>query len=88
MSNRICKRNLVRETPYFKTQQSRVLLDVFQSSDRLFKMPIYNNYVNIGIPFYEVSPQESFRCIEYVRLNCSGYNILGYSPAELLAISQ
>ena len=51
-------------------------------------MPTYNNYMNTGILFYEVSPQESSRYIKYIRLNRFSYNILGYSPVELLAISQ
>ncbi len=66
ISNCICKRNLVREAFYFKIQQSRVLLDVFQSLDYLFKMPTYNNYMNFDVPFYEVSPLESSRYTEYV----------------------
>ncbi|SRR6266566_4379423 len=88
MSSRIRKRTLVCETPYFKTQQSRTLLDVLQSSERLSKMPTYNNSINTSIPFYKVSPQKSSRYAECIRLNRSGYDVLRYSPTELLAILQ
>ncbi len=88
ISNRIRKKNLIREAPHFKTQQNRALLDVFQLSDRLFKMPSYNNYINSNIPFYKVSLQKFFQYAEYIHLNRSGYNILRYSLAELLAILQ
>src|SRR6266699_2350693 len=88
MFSRIRKRNLVRKAPHFKTQQSRTLLDAFQSSDRLFKIPTYNNCMNSGILFYEVSLQESSRYAEYICQNRSDCDVLKYSSTELLAISQ
>ena len=51
-------------------------------------MPMYNNYMNFSILFYEIFLQKSSRYTEYIRLNRSGYNVLEYSPTELLAISQ
>ncbi|SRR6266566_1053570 len=86
ISSRICKKTFIREVLHFKTQQSRTLLDILQSSKRFSKMSTYNNCVNTGIPFCEVFLQKSSRYIEYIRLNRSGYNVLSYSPAELLAI--
>ncbi len=50
-------------------------------------MPSYNHCVRLGLSMYEMSSLDSSRCIEYVRKNRSGYNILDVSSKQLLAIS-
>ncbi len=53
----------------------------------LFEMSIYNYCVRLKFPSYEVSPLDSFRCVEYVRKNRLGCDVLGVLSKQLLAIS-
>ena len=45
----------------------------------LSEMLSYNYYVRLGFSLYEVSSLDSFRCVEYIRKNCSSCNVLSIS---------
>ena len=52
-----------------------------------FEIPSYNYCVRLEFLLYEVSPLDSSCCVEYVRKNRLGYDVLGVSSKQLLVIS-
>ncbi len=50
-------------------------------------MPIYKNCFKRSLRFYTVSPLDSTRCMEYVRSNRFGCDILGSIAAQLEILS-
>ncbi len=83
MSNRINKQ---RKTSSEQSLARKIHLLRSLSLD-LSEISSYNHYIRLGFSIYEVSLLDSSYCIEYVRKNRSGCNILSVLSKQLLAIS-
>ncbi len=83
MSNHISKQ---RKTSFEQFLTYKIHLLRSLSSD-LFKILFCNHYVRLKFLLYEVSLLDSFYCVEYIRKNRLGCDVLGVSSKQLLAIS-